>query len=115
MIYGSVCSGIEAATAAWHMGSPTECWTLNTSEFHSAAVARSLSGILETGDLPQRFFLSATACSGILARAARRGKKLPGHLEESLRAAAGASAPTKPQSTPRRQVPDGAHDRDWPS
>jgi len=35
----------------------------------------SLSDILETGDLPQRFFLSAKACAGILRRAEKRGKK----------------------------------------
>src|SRR5690348_1425808 len=37
------------------MGSPTESWTLNTSEFPSAAVESLLSDILEIGDLPQRF------------------------------------------------------------
>ena len=41
------------------MGSPTELWTLNTSEFHSAGVASSLSDILETGIVPPRYFLSA--------------------------------------------------------
>ncbi len=51
------------------MGSPTEFLTLNTAEFHSGAVACSLSDVLETGELPQRFFLSATACKGILRRA----------------------------------------------
>jgi hypothetical protein len=50
------------------MGSPTECLTLNISEFHNAAVACSLSDILEIGDLPQRFFLSAKACEGFLRR-----------------------------------------------
>src|SRR5690606_23398561 len=40
------------------MGSPTECWTLNTLEFHSAAVACSLSAILETGDHLRRYCLS---------------------------------------------------------
>jgi len=54
--------------------SPTECLTLNTSESPRDAVASSLSDILETGDLPPRFYLSKTACVGILRRAARRGK-----------------------------------------
>src|ERR1700680_1811 len=40
------------------MGSPTEFLTLSISEFHSGAAASSLSDILETGDLPQRYFLS---------------------------------------------------------
>jgi hypothetical protein len=52
----------------------------------------SLSDILETGDVPQRFFLSAKACSGILRRAAKRGKSLPRSLAAALRA--GALEPT---------------------
>ena len=70
------------------MGSPPECLTRNTSEFHSAAVACSLSDILETGDLPQRYFLSATACRGILRRAGKRGKALPTQLHRALQAVA---------------------------
>jgi hypothetical protein len=38
------------------MGSPTEFLTLSFLEFHSGAVASSLSDVLEAGDLPQRFF-----------------------------------------------------------
>jgi hypothetical protein len=60
------------------MGSLTEFLTLSSLEFPSGAVASSLSDILETGDLPQRYFLSATACKGILRRAEKRGKTLPG-------------------------------------
>ena len=45
---------------------------------------KRLSDILETGDVPQRFFLSATACRGILRRAAKRGKSLPSALHEAL-------------------------------
>src|SRR5262245_31896993 len=69
------------------MGSPTECLTLKTLEFHSVAVASSLSDILETGDVPQRFYLSATACRGILRRAEKRGKELPAQLQQALEAA----------------------------
>ena len=66
------------------MGSPTEFLTLSTLEFHSGAVACSLSDILETGNVPQRFFLSATACRGILRRAEKRGKELPKQLQQAL-------------------------------
>ena len=59
--------------------------TLSTSEFRNGAVVSSLSDILETGSVPQRFFLSAKACAGILRRAAKRGKKLPPQLEAALR------------------------------
>src|SRR6185312_6299256 len=67
------------------MGSPTESWTLNTSEFHSGVAESFLSDILETGDVPQRYFLSKAACQVILRRAEKRGKKLPLQLEEALK------------------------------
>ena len=51
----------------------------------------TLSGVLETGDVPERYFLSATACAGILRRAERRGKKLPAHLEAALETGAGVT------------------------
>src|SRR3546814_15049798 len=80
------------------MGSPTAFSTLSTSEFPNGAVASSLSDILETGDLPQRYFLSAKACSGILRRAEKRGKTLPLALSRALGPTGdGASAQTKPQ------------------
>ncbi|NDD03621.1 MAG: hypothetical protein EB078_01835 [Proteobacteria bacterium] len=46
---------------------------------------------METGDVPQRYYLSAKACSGILRRAERRGKELPAQLRQALQVAAGAS------------------------
>ena len=66
------------------MGSPTGFLTLNTLEFPNGAAACSLSGILETGDVPQRFFLSGTACQGIIRRAEKRGKELPEALRLAL-------------------------------
>ena len=69
-----------------------ECWTLNTCEWTDTLVpfrkeegVCSLSDILESGDIPPRYFLSKGACTGILRRAAKRGKKLPAVLEEALR------------------------------
>jgi hypothetical protein len=82
---------LEPFLVAWSnagMGSPTECLTLNTLEFHSAAAACSLSDVLEIGEVPQRFFLSATACRGILRRAEKRGKTLPEPLKVALLAVA---------------------------
>ena len=76
------------------MGSPTECLTLSSLEWPSAAAVCSLSDILETGDVPQRFFLSATACQGILRRAEKRGKVLPEALERSLKAVTARTATT---------------------
>ena len=68
------------------MGSPIECLTLNTSEWPNDAAVCSLSQILETGDVPQRFYLSPKACQGILRRAAKRGKSLPPPLARALQA-----------------------------
>ena len=50
----------------------------------------SLSEILETGDVPQQYYLSAKACTGILRRAAKRGKELPPQLHLALSVVAGA-------------------------
>ncbi len=82
------------------MAGPTECWTLSLCEhaafpepFPNGGDVCSLSDILETGDLPQRYFLTPKACAGILRRAVGRGKTLPPPLQRALQAVAG-SAPT---------------------
>jgi len=76
------------------MGGPIESWTLSTSELPSDAAVCSLSDVLEVGNVPQRFYLSATACRGILRRADKRGKDLPPALRYALKAvAASASTP----------------------
>jgi hypothetical protein len=67
------------------MGSPTEFLTLNSSEWPSDADVCLLLDTLETGDVPQRFFLSAKACQGILRRAQKRGKTLPPMLHKALK------------------------------
>jgi hypothetical protein len=77
------------------MVAPGECWTLSSSECPNDAVASSLLDILETGDVPRRYFLSAKACAGILRRAAKRGKKLPDVLAAVLASVGGATAPTE--------------------
>ena len=75
-----------------------ECLTLSLPEYHSAGAASSLSDILETTVLPPRYFLSASACRGILRRAAKRGKELPPLLRGALEAAA-ATLPTEDRKT----------------
>ena len=89
---------LEPSSEGWRnsgMGSATEFWTLNTSEFNHTLVpfpsddaVCSLSDILETGDVPQRYYLSAKACAGILRRAEKRGKALPDALRAALMAVA---------------------------
>ena len=66
------------------MGTPTECWTLSTSESPSDASGSSLQDVLETGPHLSRYFLSPKAAGGILRRAGRRGRELPAHLAEAL-------------------------------
>jgi DNA (cytosine-5)-methyltransferase 1 len=61
---------------------------------NDAAVC-SLSQVLEKGSIPRRYFLSSTACAGILRRAEKRGKKLPAPLQAALMAVA-SPALTKP-------------------
>jgi hypothetical protein len=43
---------------------------------------------LETQGVPQKFYLSPKACSGILRRAEKRGKELPPLLRAALENAA---------------------------
>ena len=74
----------------WEMNSAWlgECWTLNTGVSPNAVVASSLSQILQ-GCVPPKYYLSKTACLGILRRAEARGKELPPQLKEALTIQAG--------------------------
>lgn len=67
------------ADGLWHGDSST----LNTGEYPNAENASLLSQILEV-NVPQKYCLSARACQGILTRASRRGKPLPGVLRQAL-------------------------------
>lgn len=75
------------------MASRGECWMLNSSEWPSDASVSSLSDVLETQPLPERYFLSPRACVGILRRAERRGKKLPDRLRIALEEVGSRIAP----------------------
>ena len=98
--YGKTCQVSSVATedgilvpssGRWSnsgMGSPTGCLTLNTLEYHKDAEESSLLDVLETGPVPQRFFLSQKACSGILRRAEVRNKTLPPLLHQALKSMA---------------------------
>jgi len=66
------------------------CLTLKTSESHSVAVACSLSQVLEPWrDELLKFCLSQKAATGILRRAANRGRTLPPRLVNALEHLAG--------------------------
>jgi hypothetical protein len=66
------------------MGSHIGCLTHSISEYPKDADVSLLSDVLETGNLQQKFYLSGKACSGILRRAEKRGKKLPDLLQAAL-------------------------------
>jgi hypothetical protein len=57
--------------------------TLNIGEFPNVENVSRLSQILED-NVPQKYYLSARACQGILVRASRRGKPLPELLKQAL-------------------------------
>ncbi len=66
---------------------------LNTSECPKGAVDASLSQILQAA-VPSKYYLSRTACLGILRRAKERGKPLPPELELALKLQAGIIPPS---------------------
>ena len=78
----------------WGMGGPTGCWTLSGSAWPSSARVCSLSDVLETQPVPQRYYLSRRAAQGILRRAAKRGRDLPEQLRQALEGVAEESAGT---------------------
>lgn len=90
------CSG---TWRSWGMGSPTAFLTLNGSAWPNDASVCSLSGVLEVGEVPQKFFLSPKACRGILRRAEKRGRALPPALHEALTQAAGADTQDEDKRT----------------
>ena len=81
------------------MGGPTGFWTANFSEFHRDASVCSLSDVLETGEVPQKYYLSQKACAGILRRAEKRGRELPQALHEALSQVARAGMPGDEENT----------------
>lgn len=61
----------------------TELSMLNTGEFPKGVEESTLSQILEVS-VPEKYYLSAKACEGILRRANKRGKELPEMLKTAL-------------------------------
>ncbi len=57
----------------------------NISAWPNDAAVSLLSQALEKGLIPARFYLSKTACEGILRRAEKRRKTLPPMLDQALR------------------------------
>lgn len=74
----------------WELNAPLlgEYSTLNTGASPKDAVVSFLSQILQE-QVPLRYYLSKTACLGILRRAEERGKELPARLKAALEVQAG--------------------------
>lgn len=60
------------------------CLTAKTSESPSHAKESSLLDAIETGEVPQKYFLSPNAARGILRRADRMGRQLFPPLRSAL-------------------------------
>lgn len=102
----------DGRVLAWSMEKADEwrgpCSMHNSLGFHNAGgecshlpSLPSLMDILETGPIPQKYYLSAKACAGILRRAEKRGKVLPPALHTALEAAASTQAKTEPDEERR--------------
>ena len=70
---------------SWEVITPSrgERLTLNTGECPNVARESTLSQILQV-NVPEKYYLSPTACEGICRRAMKRGKVLPLMLWEAL-------------------------------
>lgn len=79
--FGASCPRWMTSGMVWH----GEYWTRNSSEWPRDAAVCSLSDVLETRNLPPKYFLSPKACAGIIRRAEKRGKSLPPLLDSALR------------------------------
>jgi len=60
------------------------CLTAKTSESPSHAKESTLLGVIETGEVPVKYFLSPSAATGMLRRANQQGRPLFPPLRKSL-------------------------------
>jgi hypothetical protein len=103
--------GVDGLTLVWLLGqdegSPGALWTPSTSDWRNdgGGSSCSLGEVLETSTVPTRYYLSSTACSGILRRAAKRGKKLPEPLAAALQAGAAAQEQEQMRPAPDTSKP----------
>lgn len=86
-------------------------WMPNISAWPNDAHVCSLSSVLETAPIPQKYYLSSKACEGILRRAERRGKVLPPALASVLEMVASQTSrllSTSEQRTAQEETRGGA-------
>lgn len=60
------------------------CLTAKTSESPSNGVESTLLPCIETGEVPEKYYLSPNAATGILRRVDRMGRNLPPSFRQSL-------------------------------
>lgn len=82
--------------------------TLNIGECPSEESVSTLSEVLEV-IVPKKYYLSVTACAGILRRAERRGKELPLLLKEALMSVVNASTQEETEATGVAPTMTGDH------
>jgi hypothetical protein len=75
------------------------CLTAKTSESPNRVSASTLSGVIETGKVPEKYFLRASAAQGMLRRANQMGRPLFPHLRRALEILAATAPSTKPSPT----------------
>lgn len=101
----ATCDTSSEPLRTWGMAWRGECLTLRGSASPSVAIESSLSDVLETCDVPPKYFLSPTACRGILRRAEKRQRTLPEALRLAMEEVARESTTPK-TSSPEQSVPD---------
>lgn len=66
------------------MASHGVCLTVKTSESPNSVAGSTLLQCIETGEVPEKYFLSQNAATGILRRVDRMGRNLPPSFRRSL-------------------------------
>jgi hypothetical protein len=80
------------------------CLTAKTSESPNQGSVSTLSGVIETGKVPEKYFLRASAAQGMLRRANRMGRPLFPFLRKALEILAATDQSTKPSRTVSTRV-----------
>ncbi len=87
------------------------CLTAKTSESPNRVSVSTLSGVIETGKVPHKYFLKASAAQGMLRRANRMGRPLFPYLRKALEILAVTDPCTKPLPTVSMRAQRGTRER----
>ena len=97
----------QTQEAFWQTGIPSlgESSTLNFGAYPNGVEESFLSQILQVR-VPKKYYLSPTACRGVLRRAAKRGKELPAILKEALERQARGASKNSPKNEGEQTIED---------